>query len=78
MSDDTRSTQKISTDQMKQLQSMVEDGTELTMTVGPEVLARIGEILPAIEEIEGLEEGSLSLDAGAMHIMLVGLEVLEG
>lgn len=79
MSDeDTRSTQKISADQMKQLQNMVEKGTEITMTVSPEILARIGAILPVIEETEGLDGGSLSVDAGAMRIMLVGLDVLEG
>ncbi len=78
MSDDTRSTQRMSSAQMRELQNIVENGAELTMTVTPSVLARIGELLPVIEEIEGLDEGSLSVDAGAMHIMLVGLDVLEG
>jgi len=68
----------MSSAQMRELQNIVENGAELTMTVTPSVLARIGELLPVIEEIEGLDEGSLSVDAGAMHIMLVGLDVLEG
>lgn len=78
MSEDTRSTQKISTDQMAELQKILEDGAELTITVGPDILARISELIPIIEESEGLEDGSLSIDAGATRILMVGLDVLEG
>ena len=78
MTDDTRSTQKIGRDQMEALHNIMENGAELTLTVAPDVFARISNLLSVIEETEGLPTGSLTVDAGAARILLVGLDLLEG
>lgn len=69
-------TQRISVDELKKLQTMLEDGggPELTIPVTPQILARLDALLM---QLQAHDEEGLTFQDAVQRVFQRGIEVLE-